>query len=527
MANYGIQTPDYSSGGFLGGFQQDQAFGQELADRQTMAKLQQVQLQQATENLALQRATRASLARVAMQDLAQSGPMGGMGAAAAPSMGAPPPDTPMGAFPTPDQVAAQETAHGDKPADIADFAPSNPPPAISPGAPLGPPKASDIHLQEYQRALRNARAVAATDPKLYNDFTKEAEIANGKRTAALESERKDRQNNVETLSNMLGGVKDADSLNDVAKYVTQMFPQDAAILDKIGLQRGPDGQYLWNGTNNPRIVANVAEAVLKQTDRMKRDDLKQQELDRQDRIAEQKRRDDDVARYRDAELAARRDGQALTREVQLQRQQDQREKAAATATNQVNRDLQKDPVYNNFPRFQATADLADSVKRQLSTPEGYATLNASDARALASGFQNAAEGFRNRQGGKYAMQDDKAFNGALQRVQAWADSIGRGTPTFSEDTSRDVANSITRLYNIANKNTLIASYEAVEKVTRKGGDPQDVNVRGNLTAALRSGDAQLLGADGKPIPITPNKPFDTTKVKYLKIGDAKFQFSGD
>lgn len=361
------------------------------------------------------------------------------------------------------------------------------------GGELVTPKVSDLALNEYQQSLMKARAAARLGNASANEkYAKDASAALQRATTAQAEERKDEMERWNTILQWATASQDADSLNQMYDTAVAKYGNEAVKAFKdMGFERSPeDGKLMWS-VGNAKRVEFLREASLKEVDRVKREQ-KEADQKRMEAEAEDRRLHRRMLEQQAAEAAeARREGLEIRREAAREAKQAAADRNSRIVTNQVQTHLDKDPIYSNFAKYQQAKDLGDQVILQLQDPKGFENFNASDARALASAYSNIAEGFRSRQGGKYQMQDVKAFNGALQRLQAWTQSLGRGTPTFSESTARDVSNTITQLYDIANKNALIASFEGKDMADARKGDANAIRLKGNLARAKQMGYAKV------------------------------------
>jgi hypothetical protein len=395
---------------------------------------------------------------------------------------------------TPEALAANE---GDMPGTGAGMHSMGDMGGRMPGA---MPKLSDILRKGADDAIELAKAKgSAGDVAAAEKLRTDARENLAKAATAENEERKQEQEKWQNIKNLASAPYDQSSLNDmVAMGKLQFGPDFTKYLDTAKIPRDPNNpnNYLWNDLTAAKI-AHVKDQALSQLDRMKRADQEQAIADRRQNAIEagedRKVRLQLLAQSQENQ----REGRENSRALQEERLARQKKEDAAKATQNVQRSLERDPVYNNFPRYQMSMDQAKDTIKLLSSPNGYDQITAPDMRALASSFQNMSEGYRTRVGGKYALQDMDKFNGLLQKMDRYVGSLGRATPTFSESTARDVANTMTQIYDIANKNAVIASLEGKETAQTKGGNPDEIRIRGDLQRLFQTKQAKVVEEKGK------------------------------
>jgi hypothetical protein len=361
------------------------------------------------------------------------------------------------------------------------------------------PKASALAFKEYEQNQKYAQIAAQSkDPMRHEKYIKDAEAALQRATAAQKEERLEDKEKWETIQQWATAANDADGLNQTYDLAVKRYGKEAVdVFKNMGFERSPeDGKLIWNAANAKRVEV-LKEASMKEVDRVKRD---QRDAEEQRRIQTEKDREEgrkDAAQHRKALEVIAQEGLDIRRDQMKAQKEAQQERNTRLVTNSVQGSLDKDPIYRDWSKYEGAIDLGAQAARQLADKDGYKNFNASDARALASSYGNMVEGFRARQGGKYSIQDMKQFNGLYQKLQAWTDSLGRGTPTFGEQTAKDVANTITQLGDIANKNVVISSLEARDSAAARKGDPNQIKMKGNLQRLVNIGQAYKEEKGGK------------------------------
>lgn len=405
--------------------------------------------------------------RAAMMEAIAKQQQGGMGAA----------------MPTPGDLAESELG-GSQPATMLSTMGTKP--AL---------KLSDLHRKEASNETEFAKAAGGVgDLKGNLEHAKLAEAALAKATAAQKEERIAEQAERDKLNNMISAPFDEASLNNTIQNIRTEFPDKNVprMLAQMGFERNPDGRYPWSPTNEKKLEA-LQQQTLTQEQRERIKDRREEAARRVQRDAEleQGRQEDRAQRSRSEQLHREAmQGTAAVRAAEMERKQD---KDRQTFTNQVQRTLDKDPIYANYARYETAKDLGEEVKQVL---QKGGEFDATQARALATKFQNISEDFRARTGGKYALQDVASFNGLYDKFNKWVGSIGKGTPTISRVVAADMANTVTQLYDIVNKNVVIASMEGVEKASRRG-NPEDIRVKGNVQRLFNTGQAKEVREGGK------------------------------
>lgn len=471
-------------GGMMGGFLNTNEQMQDMANKDLAYRMNTFKLQTEMKNQSILDASRAAMMQEAQKD------MSGMGI---PSSSAPPQ-----AQPSPDSLAAKEAANGDMPATIGDTPPSNSgsPTSLVPNNATW--KQSDLLMGEYNKFKRLATVSRSTGDNTSGlAYDKQAAAVLEKVATARGEDRKTEEQAWDNVQNSINGVTDGTTLNNTIKSLAQRYPGVYGFLDKMGMEKGPTGAYLWDGSKNPQIINAIGEQALNAKDRIARENKIVQEQQRQQTIDEKIQHDKEIEAAQRTNQIIAQNGQQLHADIAKQAMEDRRDRASVQTTIKIQRQLDSDPVYGNFSKYEQARDLSSQIVRQLSTPKGFENFNPSDARALGNTFANISENFRNRTGGKYAMQDQEKFNGLFQKYDKWVNSLGKGTPAFSESVSREMANTVTQLYDIANKGAVSVSLEGIERTSKLGGDPTAIKMKGDLQRLFQIGQAQQIEEKGK------------------------------
>lgn len=374
----------------------------------------------------------------------------------------------------------------------------------------GETKLSDLHLKEYKKELGLARATgAAGDVKSNLAHSKAADEALAKGTAARNEERKEQKEKWQNILNYITGATDQASLNDIIATAKTQYPDIPDLLDKMGVAKGADGKYKWEGSANPQKIKALGSMVLTELDRVKREEIaaNQRRLEEESKDREAHRRaQEQQARaneqlHRDS-LEARNTAQRESKEL--------REANQATKVGQnAQRSLERDPAYKDFSKYEIVYDRARALQSALNQPDGYAkNAKPSEIRQLAVDFRNMAEGFRTHAGGENSLKTMRNdFNGVFDKFGKYFDTFGRGSNDLSEQAARDVVNTITQGFDIANKAALLASFSSIEQVSKQKGDTNSIKIKGDLQRAIKTGQAWETVKDGKSyINIGNNKP---------------------
>lgn len=383
-------------------------------------------------------------------------------------------------------------------------------------APGEPPKLSLLHRAEYEREQRAAKKIAefGGDPKQQETHLKNAEMAIAKATAAEKEERQAEVEKWTNLRNLVSSAVDEESLNNtvipnaIAQYGKKAVDQ---LIKSSGLEVDPTtGRLPWS-EKNKNAIESIANMATTQEQRVRRQD-RQEDRDRKIQALEEKKQHDRETEQHQRNMESiAREGIETRREFAADRAERERQRTTDRVTKDAQRSLERDPIYRDFGKYEMGIDQARQIADDLAKGKTK-VLDAPTARALVTQFQNISEGYRSRAGGKYALQDAERFNGLMQKLNKWWESIGQATPTLDVTTARDVANTIVGLGDIANKNVVISSLDAMERVARKGGDPDDIRMRGNLKRLVALGQAKQ-ETNGKTVTIT--------------IGDRQFKFKRD
>jgi hypothetical protein len=360
------------------------------------------------------------------------------------------------------------------------------------------PKLSAILMQAAESQEGYARAAA--EASNVGVMLKHQAEARKLREQVDNAQKEERQQQQETWNNILQwttAAHDKNSLNQVLGMVAKRYPDIAGQLGQLGLKKDADGTWAWDGTDNPKVIETLKDAALKQTERIKAAEKAAQLVQRQ-REAEDRRRDqEERAELRRLQIENQRENAGIRREALEAARERADERKAAKAVRDTQNDLNKDPVYGKFTQYQQAFDQAKEVVSILDRPNGYQQLKPSDFQSLAYRFNNLKEDYRSRTGGKYAIQEVEKFNGLMQKVDKWVQSIGTGTPIASETTARDIANTVTQLYDIANKNAVIVSLQGKEMAQKRGGDPEGIQLKGDLQRLFRTNQAKIEVKDNK------------------------------
>lgn len=374
------------------------------------------------------------------------------------------------------------------------------------------PKLSDLHLKEYASELGFARAAAEGGNLTLNlNHKKAAEAALAKGTAAKAEERKEQADRWDKLNQVVTAVTDQDSLNAAVQAAKSNFPGVEDFLDQMRFPKR-NGQYVYND-NTAKKLDFLRNMSLTEKDRAirgeKADQLEQRRIEAESRDEARKA---NAQHQRTLELIAQ-ENLEMRQDVKAERKEVKAAAAKTAATTEVQRTLNKDPIYANFSKYEVGLDQARNTVDVLNQPDGYKKLRPSDLRALGSTFTNMKEGFRARTGGKYDAQELNDFNGAFQKLDKYIESIGSGTAIFNEKTARDVANTVTELYDNVNKVVVVQSLKGQELAAQKKGDPEAILFKGDIQRLFNTGQARWVGADKMPV---KNK----ADAKYLEIGRA-------
>lgn len=247
----------------------------------------------------------------------------------------------------------------------------------------------------------------------------------------------------------------------------------------LGLQRGPNGQPIWNKAAWESIgqfsKVGQEQHQMKHQEFMEGARLKELDLkDQADARAERSAVRAD-ARLRDSEAAAdeRKEAKAI--------------KDNKAVTDKAQSDLIKDPLYKNYDRYEQARGAVRFIENKLQQPGGYQNITAADVQQLRAHYENIMEDFRNRAGGKYKDSDFSKLNGVLQSFDKWISTIGRGTPAASERVAKDAMNVVNDEYATRTTNLVRDELKTAKNVEKRGGDPANLRLKGDVPFLLQHG----------------------------------------
>lgn len=154
--------------------------------------------------------------------------------------------------------------------------------------------------------------------------------------------------------------------------------------------------------------------------------------------------------------------------------------------NEEQKRLDKDPLYRNDDRYQQAAATVSDLENKIKTG---APIEASDIQRLRAHYANIIQDFRSRAGGVKDMQQFDKLNGAIQSLDKWVESIGKGTPAASMSVARQAMATVSDEITARNKATVIEGLRSAALVEKRGGDPNQLRLKGNVGWLISHGQA--------------------------------------
>lgn len=376
---------------------------------------------------------------------------------------------------TPEALAKAET--GDSPATISDIKQST----ITDPKAIGFPSLSEQLLADAKKleALGGVYAKSPKQAKLAEEYIKAADSAKAKAIDAQKEERQQELQKWTDMYNYLNGVVDQQTLNDTIKAASVRYKDVPMLVEKMGLEKGLDGQYRWDGSTNPAKVKALGEMAKTAKDRI-------EEQDKIARRAQEDKKIEETARHNRANEEHQRKEEQLQREgltirkneyelKRIEREDKQQADRNERVGGVLARELDKNPIYKNFDTVDMTLRYAQQTKAVLDDPtKGYKALSNTDILALTKQYQNLQNDFRARTGTKFEAAEMEKLNGLWQKADKFIASLGRGTPVANELVVRDMVNTMEQIADNYNLETAISEFRAVEKAVSRGADPSVV-----------------------------------------------------
>lgn len=255
----------------------------------------------------------------------------------------------------------------------------------------------------------------------------------------------------------------------------------------LGMVQGPNGQPIWNKGQWESIgqFSKVGQEMRRaqHEEFMERARLKSQEL--AEKAAERAARASERADIR------LRDGEQWHDEATKAREELRADKNAKQVVDKAQSSLERDPLYKNYDRYEQARGAVRFLETKMSQPGGYQNVTAADVQQLRAHYNNILEDFRTRAGGKYSIQEFSKLNGVLQSLDKWASTIGRGTPAAAERPARDAMAAINDEYTTRTENLVKSELKLARNVDKRGGDPENLRLKGDISFLLSQGHAVI------------------------------------
>lgn len=376
------------------------------------------------------------------------------------------------------------------------------------GAGAVAPLSSGALLKDARQFEAMANRVRGYNPGLSEKYLAKAESARKDAFGAQEKEFNRNDKFFDELGNAATqAAQSPEAMGQALALLSRKLPP-GMDLDKVlygdpkqgglGLKQGPNGMPVWDRDTWKQI--GQFSAAGKEQHRMDHD-LKMESMRREEelrrvrteeRIAAHQTRLEAIARDR---AVAENEGGKLQvghRWVDAKDHSKGMEKIPLIGdmkpVNEAMKDLEKDPLWKNYDRYQQARGTSDMIEQKLARGE---PITAADVQQLRTHYTNIKEDFRARAGGKWNEKEFDKLNGVFQEVEKWATSVGRGTPAAATSTARTVMAVINDEYSTRTKNLAIEELKMAKNVAKRNGNPENLRLKANIPYLVRTGQASI------------------------------------
>jgi hypothetical protein len=306
--------------------------------------------------------------------------------------------------------------------------------------------------------------------------------------------------------------RDVDSPEKAAaalQYIADTFGDDAARKIDQRLAHDPNtGAVLWN-EKSKLASAPYASQFTTMAEKATQTQQKMNWELNAGKAAEAARHNREVEQNQDAEVAVKQQAISAANWRQTQRikaagerQREYLEMTGAKAKYESTKEDQK-RIYKlgddyKIIEYKKGDQIAARTEAQLLDPvRGYQSVTPEQAYALVKQGKLMIDNYRARTGGAYEDKQVARMNSMLAKVEKYVTTIGEGDKLLAKGEMLNLAREMRTLHADRNAQLLRDEYNVAQTTNKKGGDAGVLSLQGDLDAAIKSGRAKKVTANGK------------------------------